>query len=69
MLDALVEHVRPALKAAGDETLVDAGVARVLARGTGADRQRAVLRARGGPAAVVHDAVALTAGAPWTSIT
>ncbi|GAB3687206.1 glutamate--cysteine ligase [Angustibacter aerolatus] len=69
VLDALVEHVRPALKAAGDETLVDAGVARVLARGTGADRQRAVLRARGGPAAVVHDAVALTAGAPWTSIT
>lgn len=39
----LVDHVRPALRDAGDEELVEEGVEQLFARGTGATRQRAVL--------------------------
>jgi carboxylate-amine ligase len=56
VLDALVEHVAPALEEAGDlltvRTLLDA----VLKRGTGAERQRQVLERTGDLAAVVRDA-------------
>ena len=45
-LDALVEHVRPALEEAGDLERVTEGVARVLSRGSGAARQRAAGSAR-----------------------
>lgn len=58
----LVEHVRPALRACGDEAVVEAGVELVLTRGNGADRQRAVLERTGRLAAVVADAVRVTAG-------
>ncbi|MGH9123981.1 MAG: carboxylate-amine ligase [Acidimicrobiales bacterium] len=46
---ALLATLRPALEAAGDWETVSAGVARVLAEGTGAERQRAIRR-RGGSA-------------------
>jgi carboxylate-amine ligase len=59
---ALVEHTRPALRVLGDEGLVEARVATVLRRGTGARRQREVLRRTGSLAAVVDDAVQVTAG-------
>lgn len=58
----LLEHVGPALRAAGDEALTGDRMATVLARGTGARRQRAVLRRTGSLAAVVADAVRVTAG-------
>lgn len=44
---ALVDHVRPALRETGDEELVDERVAELLARGSGAHRQRTVLRETG----------------------
>ncbi|WP_127130193.1 glutamate--cysteine ligase [Georgenia sp. SYP-B2076] len=62
VLAALVTHVRPALRAYGDEGLVDERLTRVLARGNGARRQRAVLRRTGSLADVVADAVRVTAG-------
>ena len=40
----MLEHVRPALEAAGDDDLVAEGLRRVLTEGTGADRQRAAFR-------------------------
>jgi carboxylate-amine ligase len=46
----LVDHTRPALVELGDADLVEDGVRRVLARGTGAARQRAVLQDGGMPA-------------------
>ncbi|MCW2678241.1 MAG: glutamate--cysteine ligase, partial [Modestobacter sp.] len=60
VLRALVDHVRPALAAAGDEQLVTAGVADVLRRGTGAVLQRSVYAGTGDLAAVVRAAVAAT---------
>jgi carboxylate-amine ligase len=63
VLGALADHVRPALADAGDETLVDDGLAALLRRGTGADLQWQIHRATGDPAAVVRAAVAVTAGA------
>ncbi len=54
---ALLEHVRPALADAGDDERVSAGVATILARGTGADQQRRVYRETGDLTAVVRDAV------------
>jgi carboxylate-amine ligase len=65
VVGALLEHVRPALAAAGDESRVGAGVAEILRRGTGSDLQRRVHRDTGGDlAAVVRAAVAVTAGEP-----
>ena len=40
VLDALLDHVSPALAAAGDEERARWGVAEILRRGTGADQQR-----------------------------
>lgn len=62
VLTGLVEHVRPALRAHGDEAVAEQGVDAVLTRGTGADRQRAVLARTGELSAVVADAVRVTAG-------
>lgn len=59
---ALVERVRPALRVAGDEDLVEERVATVLRRGTGAHRQREILRRTGSLAAVVDDAIQVTSG-------
>lgn len=53
VLDALLAWCRPALEAAGDDQLVDAGVRRVLRGGTSAERQRAALARRGEWADVV----------------
>ncbi|RBY78733.1 carboxylate--amine ligase [Geodermatophilus sp. TF02-6] len=62
VVTALLELVRPALAAAGDERRVADGVAAVLSRGTGADRQRRVHRETGDLAAVVRAAVEATQG-------
>jgi carboxylate-amine ligase len=55
VLDAAVHHLRPALEEAGDLDRVTASFERVLARGTGATRQRSVFEATGDLAAVVAD--------------
>ena len=61
VVEALREHVRPALEATGDGERVDDGLKRLRADGTGADRQRAAFD-RGGPTAVAAAlAAALTA--------
>jgi glutamate---cysteine ligase / carboxylate-amine ligase len=57
-VNALVDHVRPALRRSGDETLVDDGIAALLTQGNGADRQRAVFARRGSFVDVVGAAVA-----------
>lgn len=64
---ALLDHVRPALVAAGDLGRVESGLAAILERGTGADRQRADLARRGrlvdvvlGAARRAEDAAVLT---------
>ncbi|MGY1623025.1 glutamate--cysteine ligase [Geodermatophilus sp. SYSU D00965] len=60
VVGALVDHVRPALTDAGDADRVEAGVAALLSRGTGADLQRRVHRETGDLAAVVRAAVEVT---------
>jgi glutamate---cysteine ligase / carboxylate-amine ligase len=62
VVGALVAHVRPALRAAGDEQRVADGVAALLRRGTGADLQRRVHAETGDLRAVARAAVAVTAG-------
>jgi carboxylate-amine ligase len=62
VLSALVELLRPALAEAGDEKLVDAGVAEVLRRGSGAVLQRAVHTRTADLGAVVRAAVTATHG-------
>jgi carboxylate-amine ligase len=62
VLTDLLQHVRAALSDAGDEQRVTDGVARLLARGTGADLQRRVHRETGELSAVVREAVAVTTG-------
>jgi carboxylate-amine ligase len=57
---ALLDHVGPALAATGDADRVEAGVAAVLFRGTGADLQRRVHTETGDLAAVVRAAVEVT---------
>lgn len=57
VLDALVERLRPHLEDLGDDDVVCAGVARVVAEGTGAERQRRAL-ARRGRLSDVTDAIA-----------
>lgn len=52
--EALLEHVRPGLDATGDRERVTAGVRAILARGSGADWQRARFAERGEPEAVVR---------------
>ena len=55
---ALFEQVGPALERAGDTDVVREGLARILAEGTGADRQRAAAVAAGGDLAAVVGAAA-----------
>ena len=56
VLDGFVEHVAPALDEAGDLLAVRELLPAVLARGTGARRQREVMRRTGDLAEVVRDA-------------
>ncbi|EMF00988.1 carboxylate-amine ligase, partial [Streptomyces mobaraensis NBRC 13819 = DSM 40847] len=58
---ALVEHVRDALADSGDLALVEESLARLLARGGGADLQRAALARTGELRSVVEEAVERTA--------
>jgi carboxylate-amine ligase len=60
LVSELVEWVGPALRRAGDERLVADGLARLRARGTGADRQRAAFAVRASLPDVVADAAART---------
>lgn len=61
VLADLVDFVRPALQEAGDEDLVEAGVARVLAEGTGADRQRRTQERTGDLRDVMAEVLSVTA--------
>ena len=62
VLGDLVEHVRPALKATGDEALVEERLERVLDRGSGARRHREVLTKTNRLVDVVADLARVTAG-------
>jgi glutamate---cysteine ligase / carboxylate-amine ligase len=62
VLEALLEHVRPALEDSGDVALVEDGLARVLDVGTGATRQRATLERTGQMADVMAEIARVTAG-------
>jgi carboxylate-amine ligase len=55
-IDALLLHAAPALALAGDEAVVDDAVHRILASGTGADRQRTVMTTTGDHRKVLLDA-------------
>jgi carboxylate-amine ligase len=55
VVEAALVHLRPALEAAGDLERVQDSVERLLARGTGATRQRSVLEATGDLGRVVED--------------
>jgi carboxylate-amine ligase len=57
----LLDHVRPALARNRDSSLVDGGIGRLLARGTGATRQRGLLAGSGRLADVVAALVSVTA--------
>jgi carboxylate-amine ligase len=59
-VEALVSHVLPALAANGDDAVVRRGVARILAAGGGAGRQRAAYAKRGRLRDVVATAVEIT---------
>jgi carboxylate-amine ligase len=61
---SLVDHVRPALEAAGDLDEVTALVDQLLGRGTGADRQRAAFARSGSFDDVLAMAVAATTPDP-----
>jgi carboxylate-amine ligase len=67
VINALVDHVRPALEDAGDAAMVEERVDTLLERGSGADRQRSVLERTGRLADVVADTARVTAGVadPW----
>lgn len=60
VLAALVDHVGPALEAAGDLTVVEDGLLRVREEGNGAVRQRAMLEKTGQLVDVVAEAVRAT---------
>ena len=62
VVEDLLDHVRPALREAGDEQRVAGGAAAMLDRGTGPDLQRRVHAETGDLAAVVRMAVAVTSG-------
>jgi carboxylate-amine ligase len=67
-VDRTVDYVRKALVDAGDLELVETGVARLLARGTGADGQRAAYRravAESSPGPAGPDAAAMPSDAAW----
>ncbi|WP_456696702.1 glutamate--cysteine ligase 2 [Aeromicrobium sp. P5_D10] len=58
----LIDHIRPALRDNGDESLVDERLGQVLTRGNGAVRQRAVLERTGQLTDVIADLARVTAG-------
>ncbi|MFI8367187.1 glutamate--cysteine ligase [Streptomyces sp. NPDC085466] len=60
VLHALLDHVRPALDDTGDRERAEAGVERLLARGTGADLQRAAHAGDSSLASVIVEAVRRT---------
>jgi carboxylate-amine ligase len=62
VLGDLLEHVRPALEANGDATLVEERLKHVLQEGNGARRQREVLARTGSMVDVVADLARVTAG-------
>jgi carboxylate-amine ligase len=62
VVEQLVEHVHPALVRNGDVCLVEAGVERILTRGSGATRQRRTYARTGRLVDVVAQAVRVTAG-------
>ena len=71
VIDALMGHAAQTLRESGDLTRTAAAVSRILANGTGAERQRRTMRESGELRAVVADAIAVThraaagsAGAP-----
>jgi carboxylate-amine ligase len=59
VLGGLVDHIRPALEAAGDLERVEDGVERVL-RGGGATQQRAAYERLGSVEGVVDDLIERT---------
>ena len=61
VLESLLDHVGPALEAAGDLAVVQDGLARVREEGNGAVRQRTMLARTGRLADVVAEAVRATA--------
>ncbi|GAB2672982.1 glutamate--cysteine ligase [Thalassiella azotivora] len=62
VLEALVDHVRPALQESGDDKLVDERLEEVLRRGTGARFQRQTFERTGNLVDVVAAAARVTAG-------
>jgi carboxylate-amine ligase len=62
VIGRLLDTARPALRRHGDEDATAAGIERILARGTGADRQCAVFAATASVRDVVLDAAAVTLG-------
>ncbi|EWT00608.1 carboxylate--amine ligase [Intrasporangium oryzae NRRL B-24470] len=62
VVDRLVDHVRPALKAAGDLEAVEDGLERLRREGNGAIRQRRMYERTGQLVDVVAHAVRVTAG-------
>lgn len=58
----LVAHIAPALRCAGDEETVGAGVERLITQGTGATRQRRTFAHTGRLVDVVAEAVRVTGG-------
>jgi carboxylate-amine ligase len=62
VIDALLRHAEPALRESGDLSRTAAAVAGILEGGTGAERQRRMMRESGEPRAVVADAIEVTHG-------
>jgi glutamate---cysteine ligase / carboxylate-amine ligase len=60
LLDALIEHLEPALTALGERDMVRSELARIVAAGNGAARQRRAWRRRGEVGDVVEEAAAAT---------
>jgi carboxylate-amine ligase len=60
VLEALLDHVGAVLALNGDSAVAVDGIARVLARGTGSQRQTAVWRRTGDVTQVVADAALAT---------
>jgi carboxylate-amine ligase len=65
-VEALIGHARDALEAAGDQEAVPALLEELLARGSGAARQRSVVEAGGDLRGVVKDLAERTR-ASWAS--
>jgi carboxylate-amine ligase len=59
-IDALLEHIRPALTETGESTLVEKSIRQIFAKGTGASRQRTVMSRAGNFRKVILDAAKRT---------